>query len=141
MVKPDRSAAEPRGEINVTPLVDVCLVLLIIFMVVTPMLNHRADIDVPSVARPGALPEPEKQVVLAMKWPDRTTWYEESWLPAKEMLGRLRELRARSSGKEVVLVADARLPYGDVKRVMTIVREAGFGGMSLVARKEAASKR
>lgn len=136
MARSERSPAAPKSEINVTPLVDVCLVLLIIFMVVTPMLNHRADINLPQTAKPGALPKPEAQIVLAMKWPDRTTWYGESWLPPKELLNRLRELHARATDKEVVLVADARLSYYDVKGLMRLIREAGFGGVNLVAARE-----
>lgn len=131
-------SAEPlRSEINVTPLVDVCLVLLILFMVVTPMLNHRAEITLPQGTRPGILPDPKNQIKLALKWPDETVWYEESWLPGPRLLAKLKELKGRTSGaQEVVLVADARLSYSAVRDVMALVRGAGFEGLSLAATRE-----
>ncbi|GBC79718.1 MAG: ExbD/TolR family protein [Acidobacteriota bacterium] len=124
-----------KSEINVTPLVDVCLVLLIIFMVVTPMLQKGVDVQLPTAQDPAKKPESQNQVLLAMK-ADKTMWYENHWLPEKDLAARLAELHARAPGKEIVVKADARLTWGDVKRLLKLVKEAGFSNMALVAEKE-----
>lgn len=124
-----------KSEINVTPLVDVCLVLLIIFMVVTPMLQKGVDVQLPTAQDPAKKPEGQNQVLLAMK-ADKTMWYENHWLPEKDLAARLAELHARAPGKEIVVKADARLTWGDVKRLLKLVKEAGFSNMALVAEKE-----
>jgi biopolymer transport protein TolR len=126
---------KPRSEINVTPLVDVCLVLLIIFMVVAPMLDRHAEVKVPEARNPARLEDGPARIVLAMH-SDGTTWYRQSWLPPREMLGKLRELHEREGGKEIVLLADTRLSFADVRRTMRIVQEAGFSGVNLAAKRE-----
>src|SRR5918997_1671511 len=67
-------ADEVKGEINVTPLVDVCLVLLIIFMVVTPMLQKGVPVDLPVTEAPEKTPDTEKQLQISVKG-DRTVKY------------------------------------------------------------------
>lgn len=125
-----------KSEINVTPLVDVCLVLLIIFMVVTPMLQKGVDVQLPTADNPAKKPEGQNQVLLAMK-ADKTMWYENHWLPEKDLSARLVELHVRAPGKEIVVKADARLSYGDVKRLLKLVKDAGFTNMSLIAERKA----
>lgn len=124
-----------KSDINVTPLVDVCLVLLIIFMVVTPMLQKGVDVQLPTGENPAKKPEGQNQVLLAMK-ADKTMWYENHWLPEKDIAAKLAELYARAPGKEIVIKADVRLSYGDVKRLLKIVKAAGFSNMALVAEKK-----
>jgi biopolymer transport protein ExbD len=126
----------PRADINVTPLGDVCLVLLIIFLVVTPLLNHRDSVKLPEGSAPSSIEEPEQKIFLSVSWPDRTTWFGESWLPEPEMLAKLKELHARSVGQRLVVVADRRLAYADVRGILRTAREAGFGGVELAATKE-----
>jgi biopolymer transport protein TolR len=122
----------PRSEINVTPLVDVCLVLLIIFMVVTPMLDHH----LPETPEPATLPKQEDRIQLEMR-EDLSVWLEKSSLTAPALFVRLRDLRTNSHpSKQVVLVADSRLSYRDVRGVMELVRNAGFSGLCLAATKE-----
>jgi biopolymer transport protein ExbD len=124
----DSSRPAPRAEINVTPLVDVCLVLLIIFLVVTPLLHPRDSVKLPSGSGPKTLDESDQKVFLSVSWPDRTTWFEESWLPEAQMFAKLREVHARSAGRRLVVVADRRLAYSDVRGLLRIAREAGFPG-------------
>lgn len=137
--KPKARAEEgPRGDINVTPLVDVCLVLLVIFMVVTPMLDHRADVELPRTESPEKLPDPSQRITLAIKR-DGTTWYQEKWLPPKELGSRLAQLRKDETGKEVVVVADAHLDFAEVRGLMRLLHEAGFSGARLAASRKQAS--
>jgi biopolymer transport protein ExbD len=126
---------EVKSEINVTPLVDVCLVLLIIFMVVTPMLQKGVDVLLPKGADPGKKPDNANQVMLAMKV-DKTMWYEQKWYPEADMRVELQDLFARSPGKEIIVKADARLEYGEVKKLMKLVKECGFEDIGLIAERE-----
>jgi biopolymer transport protein TolR len=126
----------PRADINVTPLVDVCLVLLIIFMVVTPLLKRHATVELPLTPSPGRIEASEEKLLLAMSWPDRAMWYRESWLLEREMLDKLKELRARSESKRLVVIADRRLSYGDVRGLMRLANRAGFPGLELAATKD-----
>jgi biopolymer transport protein ExbD len=125
----------PRADINVTPLVDGCLVLLIIFLVVTPLLNHHG-IELPAGETPGEKTKDEDAVTISVSWPDRITWYGESWLPEKEMLGRLSELHKRNASKRLIVVADHRLAYGDLRGLLRTANLAGFPGVELAATRE-----
>jgi biopolymer transport protein ExbD len=129
-----KPADRPQSAINVTPLVDVCLVLLIIFMVVTPMLGDKGAVRLPEGQNPAARPEERKRIVVAMQR-DGTLWYEQRWLPPGDLLARLREDRERSGAKELVLYADGGLSFAEVRGAMKLVQEAGFSGVSLAAKK------
>ena len=138
-MKNDIQPPSARADINVTPLVDVCLVLLIIFLVVTPLL-HDHGVQPPSTPKPGSVETPEQKVTLTISWPDRVTWYGESWLHDREMLAKLTEIRAREGSKRLVVVADRRLAYGDVRGLLRVARAAGFPGVELAARQDRESK-
>jgi len=128
------SPDEVKGDINVTPLVDVCLVLLIIFMVVTPMLDHH----LPEAPEPLTLPKQEDRIQLEMR-EDLSVWFEKSSFTPAALLVKLKELKSQpKSVKQVVLVADSRLTYREVRGVMELVRTAGFSGLCLAATKEKA---
>jgi biopolymer transport protein TolR len=122
-----------KSDINVTPLVDVCLVLLIIFMVVTPMLQKGVDVQLPETAKPEKMPEGAKQVTVAIKL-DGTVYLEKNPLKTKaERVQAFKELFANSPQKDIVIKADKRLKYKDVRDVMRVINEAGFSGVGLVA--------
>jgi len=126
---------EVKSEINVTPLVDVCLVLLIIFMVVTPMLQKGVDVQLPQGDNPGKKPDNPNQVLLAMKV-DKTMWYDTKWLPEDIMKSTLQELYQRNPGKEIIVKADYRLKYGDVKKMMKLIKDCGFQNVGLIAERK-----
>lgn len=132
----EKPPERPRAEINVTPLVDVCLVLLIIFLVVTPLLNHHATVELPATGKPERIDAPAEKVLLSMSWPDRAMWFRESWLPEREMLEKLKELHQRSESKRLVVIADRRLTYGDVRGLIRLAAGAGFPGLELAATRE-----
>ena len=126
-----------QSDINVTPLVDVCLVLLIIFMVVTPLLQKGIAIQLPTTDNPGKKPENEKQKLLTVEWQTPPRYYIGSkWFPKEEFQKELDELFQRSPATEIVIKADQRLKYGDVKAVMKMTKEAGFQDVGLITDKK-----
>jgi biopolymer transport protein ExbD len=120
-----------RSEINVTPLVDVCLVLLIIFMVVTPMIGGGVQVALPATVSPDKIPETARQLTLAVS-ADGSMFVAEAWVSADALAPTLAELHRASPDRSVVIKADRALKYGQVRRVMQVVNEAGFAGVSLV---------
>jgi biopolymer transport protein TolR len=112
------------AEINVTPLVDVMLVLLIIFMITAPMLQHELDVNLPVAA---GIPQvtTEDQVVLTVNkqgniYLDQTTYTLDTLRPKLQTLYQTRR------NKDIFLRADADVPYGKVVQVMDEVKKAGI---------------
>jgi biopolymer transport protein TolR len=126
-----------QSDINVTPLVDVCLVLLIIFMVVTPLLQKGIAVQLPTTENPDKKPENASQKLLTVGWATPPAFYfEADQLPKAEVQKRLDELYQRSPNSEIIIKADQRLKYGDVKEVMKMAKEAGFQNVGLIADKK-----
>ncbi len=125
-----------KSEINVTPLVDVCLVLLIIFMVVTPMLQKGVDVQLPETLSPEKMPENERQLTVSVKQ-NGNVFLNENWVPEEEALQRqLEELHTQSPDRAIVIKGDRRIKYKDVRRVMQVINEAGFTRVGLVMERE-----
>ncbi len=124
-----------KSDINVTPLVDVCLVLLIIFMVVTPMLQKGKPVMLPQTERPDKKPESDKELLISVQ-SDKTIFIDTKWYPDKEFAAKMKELGERSSNKDVLIKADQRLTYGDVKNVMRMVKDGGFERVGLITEKK-----
>ncbi len=123
-----------KSDINVTPLVDVCLVLLIIFMVVTPMLQKGKPVMLPQTERPDKKPESDKELLISVQ-ADKTIFIDTKWYPDKEFAAKMKEIGERSSNKDVLIKADQRLTYGDVKNVMRMVKDGGFERVGLITEK------
>ena len=128
-------APEVRSDINVTPLVDVCLVLLIIFMVVTPMLQKGVDVALPETADPEKMPDNEKQLEVSVKL-DGSVHIGQNWITEENLMSQLEEIHANNPERQVVVKADRRLKYKEVRRVMRLLNEAGFTRVGLVTEKE-----
>ena len=126
-----------KSEINVTPLVDVCLVLLIIFMVVTPMLQKGRPVLLPQTDKPEKKPESKNEILISIE-ADKNVFIESKWFPDREFLSKMKEMGERSTGKDVLIKADNRLTYGDVKKVMRMIKEGGFEKVALVTEKKQA---
>ena len=127
-----RRGRAPMAEINVTPLVDVMLVLLIIFMVTAPLLNAGVPVDLPdSNAKP--LDQTPEQVTLSIT-PDGAVFIDAKRIDPGTLAARLAALPRGSNGKPplVTLRADKGLEYGTVMGVMGELNRAGFNAISLV---------
>lgn len=120
----------PKSEINVTPLVDVVLVLLIIFMVVTPMLQRGKDVKLPQAAK---VDEEKKEVdplILSVTL-EKTVWVENDQYDEAGLAERLTREFAVNSGRKVLVKGDQRLSFGDVRKVMETARKSGAKSVSL----------
>jgi biopolymer transport protein TolR len=127
-----------QSDINVTPLVDVCLVLLIIFMVVTPMLQKGVSVQIPQTDNPDKKPESSKQKLISIQFANPPAYYMDTpkQLSKAEFQNALDELYQRNPGAEIVIKADQRLKYGDVKEVFQMAKDAGFQDVGLIAEKK-----
>jgi TolR protein len=125
---------EVKSQINVTPLVDVCLVLLIIFMVVTPMLQKGIDVALPETHEPEKMPENSKQLTISVKQ-DGSVFVSQNWVPDSQVAGTLKGIHDQTPDKSVVLKGDRRLKYKKVREVMRLINEAGFSHVGLVTEK------
>jgi biopolymer transport protein TolR len=121
-------------DINITPLVDVMLVLLIIFMVTAPLIQQGVQVNLPEV-RAKSVDADEQKLVLSIKL-DRSLWLGAGEDAARIPPDRLEEvLRANSRlqrEKELFLMADKALPYGVVVEVMATVQRAGITGVGMI---------
>ena len=127
-----------KAEINVTPMVDVVLVLLIIFMVVTPMLQKGQAVRTPVTSAPEKVPEDSKQLLVSVT--EKEEYYierenEKEKISPDDFTAKLKEAFDRNPGASIVIKADSHLTYGAVKKVMLEIRDAGFQQVGLVALK------
>jgi biopolymer transport protein TolR len=127
-------APEVQSAINVTPLVDVCLVLLIIFMVVTPMLQKGVDVALPETQGPAKMPETQKQLTISIKQ-DGSVFVKDSWVTDERLPATLKEIHEQNPEKTVVVKGDRRLKYKDVRKLMRVINEAGFTRVGLEFKK------
>jgi len=119
-----------RSEINVTPLVDVCLVLLIIFMVITPLLRHESTLQLPPTGscRNGAA---SRQLTVSMQL-DGMVRVDETLVALSELTGQLRRLRAANPGRPVIIEGDRRLRYEQISSMIESIEDAGFEKYGLI---------
>ena len=120
----------PLGEINVTPLVDVMLVLLIIFMVAAPMMSTGVEVDLPQTRAPRMDMDDEK-MILSIDAQQRVFLGEEE-VPADRLEEVLRNNARLQEDDEIYVRADQTVPYGFVLRVFSAVRQAGIEKLGLV---------
>jgi biopolymer transport protein ExbD len=131
------SPDEVKGDINVTPLVDVCLVLLIIFMVVTPMLQQGIDVQLPQGPHAEKKPGKEGDLIISIK-PDGTVFVGQDWIPDRNLVTFLRAERQKDPSRTVMLKADKRINFGKVRQVMKAANEAEFAGVSIMTENQQA---
>ena len=124
---------QPMSEINVTPLVDVMLVLLVIFILATPLMASRLALDLPRAAAPAvAAPEPAATVSISLDAQGQTYWGDEVIDPAR-LAQRLQQTAQREPATEVQLRADTTVPYGRVVQVIALAQNAGLARIGFVA--------
>jgi len=125
----------PMSEINVTPLVDVMLVLLIIFMLTAPHLEQGVKVDLPEVTTVSAFPARTDELVITVT-KDRKIYMDNIEVPLERVGPALKEAVAVRTGKDVYMRADQDVPYGFVVQVMAAVRTAGVPGLGMVTEPE-----
>jgi biopolymer transport protein ExbD/biopolymer transport protein TolR len=118
----------------------VVLVLLIIFMVIAPALEHGERVELPAVSQPDKQQKGKLDPVTVTVAASGALYLEKEALSADALPARLAELHAREPDRRVVLKGDGTLDYAKVRDVFTIVQNAGFGGVSLQVQKRGAGK-
>ncbi|PPU38823.1 TonB system transport protein ExbD [Xanthomonas arboricola] len=117
-------------EINVTPFIDVMLVLLIIFMVAAPLATVNVPLELP-VSSAQAQQEPQEPVVVSLK-SDLRVYVGETEVERSALGGALHTLLGSDRDARVFLRADKTVPYGDLMRLMNVLREQGYQKVALV---------
>lgn len=118
------------AQINITPLVDVMLVLLVIFMVTAPMLQHGVEVALPQVAA-HSLGVAHEQVVLVVR-ADGAVLVNDTPTGVEELVEKLTPLLSADPNRPVHVRADQMVPYGRVARVMAAVQQAGAKKVGMV---------
>ena len=131
------SPDEVKGDINVTPLVDVCLVLLIIFMVVTPMLQQGVDVLLPEGAHSEKKPGKQGDLTISVKQ-DGTVFVGQHWIPDKDLPTYLTAEYQKDPSRTVILKADKRINYGKIRIVMRAANEAQFTRVAIMTENQQA---
>jgi biopolymer transport protein ExbD len=126
-----RRRDERKPDINVTPLVDVVLVLLIIFMVVAPQLEAGAPVEVPSVENPDAAAEGQMSPIVVSVTSRGAVFVEREAVAPDALRDRLQEVRDVDPDRAVLLKGDRGARFDDVRPVLEVVQDLGFPGASL----------
>jgi biopolymer transport protein TolR len=121
----------PMSEINVTPLVDVMLVLLVVFMVAAPLLTVGVPVDLPQTQAP-PITEPKEPLVITING-EGHIFVQETELPTESLVPRLQAITENNPDAPLYVRGDKAINYGRVVEVMSLVSAAGFRKVSLVA--------
>ena len=132
------SRSKFMGEINVVPLVDVMLVLLIIFMVTAPMMTQGLDVDLPATDSQ-ALRQAEEVLILTVT-KDSKIYLDEFQVVAEGLAAKLKNITERKPQTRIYLRADKDVPYGTIVQVMAQTREAGINSLGMVTEPEKVTK-
>ena len=128
----------PMADINVTPMADIMIVLLIIFMVITPMLQKGVDVRLPQAGNTKERKDEPKSIVVAVK-KDSTTYLGSQKLDDRSQLQPLVKERLQDlpeGSRMIYLKADEGLPYAEVMKVMDLCREAGVEEVALISERK-----
>ncbi|MCW9048846.1 MAG: protein TolR [Deltaproteobacteria bacterium] len=132
--RPASGRRSSLSQINVTPFVDVMLVLLIIFMVTAPMLDQGVQVDLPEVAESPGLPSQQEPLVITME-KNGQILIGEARIDNLAKLGPVIQQALKGKpDREVFLEADQRVSYGQVVKVMAAVKKAGVEKLGMVTR-------
>jgi biopolymer transport protein TolR len=122
-----------NSDINVTPMVDVMLVLLIIFMVITPMLQKGISVDMAKVNNPTPMQDADKEdALLVSVMRDGTVYFGADKTPPDSLTSKVKDRLANRTDKRVYVKADARAKYKNVVEVVDAVRAAGVDDLGLL---------
>ena len=126
-----------NSNINVTPMVDVMLVLLIIFMVITPMVQNKVAVNLPQTLTPEVMPDADKEdaIVVAVTR-DGHTYLGAEQISLDDIGPKITDKLTNKTSKEVYMRADARAPYGKVMDAIDAIRTAGVEQLGLLSDKK-----
>jgi len=122
----------PLSDINVVPLVDIMLVLLIIFMIASPMMQHGLGVDLPKTTAKQLPVKDDPQVITINK--EMKVILNEKTVDVRNLRPALQLVFANKTAREILLKADSSVPYGFVAQCMTAVKEAGVEKINLVTK-------
>ena len=126
-----RGRDKPMADINVTPMVDVMLVLLVIFMVTAPLLTVGVPVELPQTQAP-QINEPKEPTVITVN-KEGTIYIQETSVPIETLVDRLQALTGNNPDSVLYVRGDKDINYGKVLEVMSLVTAAGYHKVSLVA--------
>src|SRR5437773_7632868 len=121
----------PMSEINVTPLVDVMLVLLVVFMVTAPLLTVGVPVELPQTQAP-PINEPKEPLTITVNR-EGAVFIQETTVPIENLVARLQSITGSNPDAVLYVRGDKEINYGRVLEVMSLVSSAGFRKVSLVA--------
>jgi biopolymer transport protein ExbD/biopolymer transport protein TolR len=126
-----------NSNINVTPMVDVMLVLLIIFMVITPMLNNKVNVDLPTASAAVVMENANKEDAITVAVTrDGRAYLGGDQVPVDQLAAKVADKLTNKTDKEVYLRADIRSNYGKVMDVVDQIRAAGVSNLGLLTEKK-----
>ena len=126
-----RGRAQPMAEINVTPFVDVMLVLLIIFMVAAPLLTVGVPVELPKTAT-SALPSEQEEPLTVTVTAEGSVQIQTTETPKDQLVTKLRAIASERASDRVFLRADGKVPYAQIMEVMGALNAGGFSNIGLV---------
>jgi len=126
----NHSENSPMADINVTPLVDVVLVLLIIFMITAPMLQMGIDVNLPRV-KAKSIDVAEEKLILTITHA-REIFINKNKIPMRDLRTKLENIFISRTDREVFMRADKTIPYGFVVEVMSEIRKAGVDKLGMI---------
>jgi biopolymer transport protein TolR len=129
--------APMQAAINITPLVDVVLVLLIIFMVMAPQMRKGPDVNVPNTTKPNAQGDERGRILVSID-EGGGLWINDRPVAAEYFGEALRAAVGAEPNPKVVIRGDAKLNFREVRQVMLAIEQAGFRGVGLIAKRAGA---
>jgi len=126
-----------QASINITPLVDVVLVLLIIFMVMAPQMRKGPDVNLPNTAKPSDQGDERGRILVSIDDVGKL-WINDQQIAPEQFGDALRAAAGTETDPRVVIRGDAKLNFRQVREAMIAVKEAGFGGVGLIAQRAGA---
>ena len=135
-----KRTATVNSNINVTPMVDVMLVLLIIFMVITPMLQHGTAVDMAKTNSPIPMPDADKEdAILVAVTREGNVFFGSDKINPDDLTSKVKDRLANKTNKQVFIKADARARYGKVVEVVDDIRSAGVDDVGLLTEQRKAT--
>jgi len=123
----------PKSDINITPYIDILLVLLIIFMVITPVKQMDLDVKVPQTSQDESTKSPvDPNVIVVSIGESAKIAINQEETNITQLGSKLQEIYSKRANKNMFVSASAKLPYGDVVKVIDIAKGAGVGDVGLL---------